>query len=223
MRTCKKHGEYHQDDFDLWCPICMEEDLKKQHSEEIKYFLRKSGIPKRFKDKFIDDYKANTQQQKEIKKVIKKYVEKIVTGVPSCLIMCGKPGTGKTHLACGILYEYINKINKSSGYVTTYDAIQGVKETYRKDSEMTEREVIGGYVDASLLVIDEVGVQFGTETEKLIFYQIINGRYEKQLPTIIISNLTQEELFLLIGERAFDRLKEDGGIVLAFDWESYRR
>ena len=73
------------------------------------------------------------------------------------------------------------------------------------------------------LVIDEVGVQFGTETEKFIFYEVINRRYENVLPTVLISNLTSDELKTFIGDRAFDRFREDGGAILAFDWESYRK
>ena len=42
-------------------------------------------------------------------------------------------------------------------------------------------------------------------------------------PTILISNLTEEELGKYIGDRIIDRMKEGQGAVIKFDWESYRK
>ena len=37
-----------------------------------------------------------------------------------------------------------------------------------------------------------------------------------------MSNLTTNEVRDYLGERIFDRMREDGGQVRVFDWESYR-
>src|SRR5690606_23131134 len=101
--------------------------------------------------------------------------------------------------------------------------IRAVKDTYRRDSTQTEAEAIASFVTPDLLILDEVGVQFGSDTEKLILFEIINGRYESMKPTIVISNLAIGELEAYLGERAFDRLREGGGKAVVFDWPSYRR
>ena len=72
------------------------------------------------------------------------------------------------------------------------------------------------------MIIDEVGVQFGSEAEKLIMFEIINTRYERMKPTILISNQTKEELAAFIGERVLDRMSDGGGCTLSFTWDSYR-
>lgn len=77
-------------------------------------------------------------------------------------------------------------------------------------------------VEPDLLILDEVGVQHGSDTEKLILFEIINGRYEAARPTIVISNLDAAGLEQFLGERAFDRLREGGGRLVVFDWESHR-
>lgn len=68
-------------------------------------------------------------------------------------------------------------------------AVRSVKETYAKGSGRTEAQALRDLVDPDLLILDEVGVQFGSDTEKLILFEIINGRYEASRPTIVISNL----------------------------------
>ncbi|EJF3060091.1 ATP-binding protein, partial [Escherichia coli] len=72
------------------------------------------------------------------------------------------------------------------------------------------------------LIIDEVGVQFGSDAEKLIMFEIINTRYEYMKPTILISNQSKDELSAFIGERVIDRMNDGGGCTLAFTWDSYR-
>ena len=51
---------------------------------------------------------------------------------------------------------------------------------------------------------------------------MLNERYELRKPTIFLSNLASDELADFLGERVMDRLREDGGRVVPFAWESYR-
>lgn len=82
--------------------------------------------------------------------------------------------------------------------------------------------MIKRHTQPDLLIIDEVGVQFGSDAEKLILFEVINTRYESMKPTILISNLALNKLAGFIGERVIDRMKDGGGCTLAFTWDSYR-
>ncbi|WP_043914033.1 ATP-binding protein, partial [Candidatus Regiella insecticola] len=97
-----------------------------------------------------------------------------------------------------------------------------VKSTWAKEATKTESQVMKRVTGIDLLIIDEIGVQFGSETEKLILFDIINTRYENMKPTLLLSNLPQEALSTYLGERVLDRMHEGGGCTLAFTWESYR-
>lgn len=79
-----------------------------------------------------------------------------------------------------------------------------------------------GFTATDLLILDEVGVQFGTDYEKVIITDIINRRYNDMRPTIILSNLDELELCDYLGARVMDRMFEGGGGVIAFGWDSYR-
>lgn len=87
---------------------------------------------------------------------------------------------------------------------------------------MTESEMIDRFVEIDLLVVDEVGVQAKSDNERNILFSVINGRYEEMKPTIILSNETLKEVKEIIGERAFDRLREGGGRAFSLQWDSYR-
>lgn len=78
------------------------------------------------------------------------------------------------------------------------------------------------YASLDLLIIDEVGVQFGSPSELAILQEVINTRYESMLPTILISNLTLDQMKESIGERIVDRVTDGGRNRLTFGWESFR-
>ena len=92
----------------------------------------------------------------------------------------------------------------------------------QSDSER-EAQAFAALVTPHLLVIDEVGATKPTEFELATLFNVINGRYEQQKPTVIITNLKPSELAEAIGERCVDRLREGGGIAVKFEWASARK
>ena len=104
---------------------------------------------------------------------------------------------------------------------TASDMTSQVKDAYKSD-DTTTQQVVKEFSFFDLLIIDEVGIQTSSEAEKRIFFDIINKRYENMLPTILISNLELQELTAFVGERVMDRMKENGGVIFAFDWDSHR-
>lgn len=137
------------------------------------------------------------------------------------MIMIGNCGTGKNHLAVSMAKNIIRHHRDCRNY-GCHATDPRCENTWRHNSERTEDEVIDHFVSLDLLIIDEVGVQFGTPTEITILQEIINARYESVLPTILISNLTFDQLKESIGERIVDRVTDGGRNCLVFGWESYR-
>ncbi len=183
-------------------------------NNEMGRFIKNAAIAPRFRDKTLSNWQATLPEQREVMIEVEAFLEAPSTG----LIFCGRPGTGKNHLACAIAKVFIQR-RKSALVTTVFKMIRAIKETWRGNND--ESKVIKGFVDVQLLVIDEIGIQFGSETEMLYLQEIINDRYEAEKPTILISNKTPEEITAFLGERIIDRFR-DGGHILCFDWESYR-
>jgi DNA replication protein DnaC len=240
IKTCEQHGDYKAKawegfsgrTFYTGCPEC-ESENKAKKERELKEMERKrylctlamAGVSKRFINASFDGYQPESERAAKVLKAVMSYKDQFqkIKETGTSLIMCGRPGTGKTHLANAMVISLLNQ-GVSALYTTSFRVMARIKATYSKyDATETESGVIKDLTTKDLLIIDEVGVQFGSEAEKVLFYQIINGRYDNVLPTVLISNLTKQELERFIGERCFDRLKEGSGAVLSFDWESYRK
>lgn len=237
-RTCDIHGEYQSATYALhgsprytMCHKCAEIEsdnrLKQRKLDEDESYrlsrISSSQIPPRFSDKTLDNYITNDGLQSDILDFCRKYAAefsefaKVGTGI----MFLGLVGTGKTHLAVGILREIINA-GRNGRYITVSRIMRDIKDTFAKHSEKSESEVLDYLIKRDLLVIDEIGVQRANEFEANALFEVINGRYEAIRPTILIANLTLKEMRENVGDRVFDRMRENGGRAFVMDWKSNR-
>lgn len=211
------------------CPQCdaegkaqLAEQEKNERIKQMKERFVRMGIPPRYAGKRLSDYRAVTQAQQEVLRIAKEFC---TSDTLDCLLLLGNVGTGKTLLGCAMLTDYTHDLDgtwSDSGlYTTASQLMRRIKMSWKKDSPENEQDVFAKLTKPHLLVIDEIGVQFNSDTERCLLTELINDRYNVKARTILISNLTLQELTQVVGDRIVDRLKEDGK-VLVFDWQSQR-
>jgi DNA replication protein DnaC len=238
IETCAVHGSFvsvisSRLDEPSTCPECSLERSEKARTEAVeaeraaalvaKMEAKVGGalIPKRFQTRTFETYQATTEAQRKNLEKCREYAALFEQNHKegNSLLLLGKPGTGKTHLAAAIAIKVMEG-KHTALYRTVSGILQLVKGSYG-DSDYSESEAFASLVKPSLLIIDEVGATKPTEFEKAVLFEVINRRYEEMLPTIVISNLMPKELSEAMGERCIDRLRE-GGTAAVFDWASMR-
>ena len=238
---CEKHGDYEVKYLTIGdrvierknCGKCAEESnkmLREKEEAERKERVEKArlqrlincGVSKRNIGKTFDTFNVNHEGQQKALDACKAICHAIKAGnrAPN-MFMIGSVGTGKTHLSASIIHDLLPV--HSVNHVRMIDLMRELKDTWRRDSEVSETDVINHYANLDLLIIDEVGIQFGSDAEKMFIFDIINGRYDNIKPTVLISNLDLQNLKATLGDQVIDRLREDGGKVIVFDWESLRK
>jgi len=197
------------------------EERERERQRRMEQRLSQSGIPLRFRDRTFANFVADTDAKRSALKVAADFAENFGDHFRdgATVVFSGKPGTGKSHLAIAAAMSVM--ANGTALYLNALDLVRMVRDTWRRDSEMTESAVLHELSTVSLLVIDEIGVQYGTEGEQVILFDVLNRRYRDLMPTILLTNLGAKGMKEFLGERSFDRLRE-GGIWVAFDWESHR-
>lgn len=134
---------------------------------------------------------------------------RVITG-PS-LLLVGRTGTGKTHQAYGAIRALARSGAGVSWTVTTAaDLYATLRPRHRVDSE----EEFERFARAGLLVLDDLGAAKGTEWNEEVNYRLINYRYERELPTIVTTNVASAKIQEALGERVASRLVEMASRVL---------
>jgi len=135
-----------------------------------------------------------------------------------CLVLYGKPGRGKTHLAIAIAYRAIQ--NGFDALFTTAAAL--IDDLSAAGSKSQFRQALKIYTAPGVLVIDEVGyLTYGPDAANVLFH-VVNERHQRHRPMIFTTNkelkkwgkvLHDDDLSEAIVDRLLERgryLKLDG-------------
>jgi len=233
--VCPEHGDFVSRNIfgRIWskCPACAEsaraaEEAVEREAARVaaqrrhRAMIDAACIPARFVGCTFDSFIADTDAKRHAVTVARDFAENFDDHARrgAALIFAGKPGTGKSHLAGAILQALLSP---NVRYVTCMDMVRAVRETWRRDSERSEVQVLRYLQMLDLLVIDEIGMQYGTDGEQNILFDVLDRRYREVKPVILLTNQDKEGFKGFVGERTYDRLRETSRWV-PFDWESFR-
>jgi DNA replication protein DnaC len=109
------------------------------------------------------------------------------------LTLVGPSGSGKTHLAAAIANEVI-KNNGQVFFQSVPDLLDHLRSTFAPGSEMPYDELFERVSTVPLLILDDLGVQAGTAWAREKMDQILDHRFIHELPTVITTSQTLDEL-----------------------------
>lgn len=209
------------------CPDCADQNKMEVHTKNGQKenrqleLRRQAGVPDRYIHASFNDFREETAAQSLVGQGLRTFIDGAWQRSPG-LILLGNVGTAKTMLGAALVNYWLDRYgDRSARFCTMLELLRRIKATWSPESFETESQAYQRLRDLPLLVIDEVGVQFGSQAEKTIFTEVINHRYNALHPTVLITNLTIQDCATALGERAVDRFR-DGGHALAFTWPSQR-
>jgi DNA replication protein DnaC len=139
-----------------------------------------------------------------------------------CLVLSGKTGRGKTHLAIAIAYRAIQ-----NGFDALFCTAAALIDTLSEAASCGKlRERLHDYVSPDVLVIDEVGyLSYGPDAANVLFH-VVNERHQKKRAMLFTTNKSTNEWGNVLHDHDLadvivDRILERGR-TLKLDGPSYR-
>lgn len=119
------------------------------------------------------------------------------------LLLTGTYGCGKTHLAAAIANARLAR-----GYTAIFmivpDLLDHLRAAFNPQSETTYDELFEQLKSAPLLILDDLGSQSSTPWAQEKLFQLLNHRYNAQLPTVITTNQRLDDLDPRLRSRLLD-------------------
>lgn len=198
--------------------------------EEIRVKRRiRAGVPPRFLTADLGNFAVDVPGECAALNTAKYYVKNFqnLRRRGSGMVFLGGFGTGKTRLACSIVNE-LSAMGVDVLYTKFPAILNRIRRAYNPksfaadQSVETKESIVDELVSYDLLVLDEVARIGGAADEQAVLYDLVDGRYEKVRPTIACTNLNRPALIELMSERLVDRLADQRGAFVPFDWKSRR-
>ncbi len=108
------------------------------------------------------------------------------------LLLVGGIGTGKTHLAVGILKELITNRGRACLFCDYRELLKQIQNSYNDSVKATELQVLRPVFDADVLLLDELGAVKPSEWVWDTVSLILNTRYNDNRTTLITTNFADE-------------------------------
>jgi len=158
----------------------------------------------------LENYVPRSPGQGEALKTVQFYCDHIQAHLAAGIgvTFWGSVGAGKTHLATCIL-KAAAAAGKSSRFKTEDGIFDALKSAWSEPAE--EIAFIGLLQKVRFLLIDDFGTRKPSEYVSDRYEAIINTRYAAELPTIVTTNYTPEQL-AAVYPRQMSRLR--GNMVL---------
>jgi len=133
----------------------------------------------------------------------KKIAEAYAAHPEGWLVFVGPYGSGKTHLAAAI-GNYQAALGNPPLMVSVPDLLDHLRASFNPNSQVSLDQRFEEIKNARILILDDLGTHSATPWAREKLYQLFNYRYVAELPTVITSSLTPDELDPRIYSRLVD-------------------
>lgn len=190
-------------------PAFTEQRRAEEHRFSVQSLRLDWGVPKLHCESVVD-VDSNQEPYKSFNATLAKLKLRAATGYLVALV--GIRGAGKTQIGVELMRQATDKL-RTAYFCSVMDFFIEIKSTYRKDAQLTEAKVIEEYCKPQLLVIDEIHERSDSAWEDSLLFHLINKRYNAVKDTLVISNLSADELAKSLRPSIVRRMADTGGII----------
>lgn len=160
---------------------------------------------------------ARFQEATTMNATVARWVEAFVAdprGVRS-IVLAGEPGTGKTWTAYAILRAAVMEAARRRVRIT-YRAVThpDLNQMLRPSADGAHEHALNMYLDADLLILDDLGAGKQTEWSGENLLRLVDHRWKENLATVYTTNVDGALFEDTVGKRVASRVFDSQRIIL---------
>ncbi|MBP7778743.1 MAG: ATP-binding protein [Acidobacteria bacterium] len=175
--------------------------------------LANARIPRRYQHCQLSNFEQTVDSLREAHRRARAFVDAF-PAVDKGLLLRGRHGVGKTHLAVAMLREIMTTKGARGYFYETRELLKLVRDTFAGPGE-SELDVLRPVLEADILVLDDLGAEKTSEWVQETLGLVVNTRYSERRPTIFTTNLDDSadttnpnSMYVQLGARTRSRLFE---------------
>jgi DNA replication protein DnaC len=158
-------------------------------TDRIERLFKTAQIPARYQHCTFENVEIVNQSISGAVSDIKHFVEYYPLEKTG-LLLIGRPGIGKTHLAVAAIQYLIREKGIACIFCDYRELLKEIQNTYNASVQITELEILRPIFETEVLVLDELGAIRPSDWVWDTVSHILNYRYNEKKTTIITTNFT---------------------------------
>src|SRR5579862_3279880 len=164
-----------------------------QDSQREERRIAAAHIPERYRHCSLDTFEttfpgADSSLERALTTARRFVDEYPVDTAGKGILFVGTMGTGKTHLAVGVLRRLVREKGVRGLFCDYRELLKSIQNSYNPQVATTELELLKPIFSAEVLVLDDLGAQKPNEWVWDTVALILNTRYNDRQTTIITTN-----------------------------------
>ncbi len=156
--------------------------------ERADRILKSARIPRRYEHCSLDTFEVWQPNLEPALAWAREWFERWPANVDVGLLFVGPPGTGKTHLAVGLLRALATRKGAKVVFAEQRELLKDLQSTFDGGAGRTESDVLAPILEAEVLLLDDLGAGRTTAWAQDVMHDVLAHRYNRKLPTLMTTN-----------------------------------
>ena len=163
---------------------CTEKEFEQEHLARLERYSNLGPLTRLTFDKLLPRGRSSDPQNQERFAHCLEVARSFAQEPMGWLVLSGPSSCGKTHLAAAIANHRLQEGNQAF-FMIVPDLLDHLRTTFSPNSDVAYDELFERVRNVPLLVLDDLGSQSSTPWAEEKLFQILNHRFNAELPTVV--------------------------------------
>ena len=172
---------------------CQQSQIELERHDRLVRYSNLANLTRSTFDTLDPRGRAADPESREMFATAREAAERFAERAEGWLLISGPNGSGKTHLAAAIANRAIER-GRPALFVHVPDLLDHLRSAFSPQADISYDDLFEQVRNAPLLMLDELGSHSATPWAEEKLRQIINHRFNAQLPTVVTTTAQPQEL-----------------------------